>query len=362
MNVLNMPSEETFIRVAEALEKQVKINEIVDRLGLPGNKTLLAGDRGAGFLGFVQASELITGSKVALDIGLSAGTLINDNTPWIKYIWKGKICYTPVKPIRHSATWDNIYNAGAVYGTGDEGLLPPTGRLGTNLSINAADNSINCTNQNFLGDKSADMSYADTVAKVGDILVLKGWGNAVNNGEVTVVSITNTKIVVSGKTLVTEVGGKSSRFYEKTKAVDQNAAVVISGINGKVRLMRGGAKDPLDSYASADRGGRGKDDEWNWIIGQLHEQAKLKNWAYPAYMDADLGDFGVYLTDKDLVTHNTFGAGSYRWCQEVDDTGAWRRVYRGSRGASHLYVLDSWSVSSYVGFSPVLEFPQTATL
>jgi len=334
----------------------------VDFSDLPGNKNIIAGDNNAGFLGFVTSAELISGSGIATAIGLSAGTLINDTTPWIKYIWKGKICFYPLKPIRHSVTWDAIYNAGAVYGTGDEGLFPPMSRGGQLISIDTTDNSINTTNQNFLGDKSAGMDYADTVGAVGDTLVLKGWTNAANNGEVTIVSITNTKIVVSGKTLVTEVGAMNKRFYKKTNAVTQNASVTVNGVAGKVRLMRGASQDQLSSYADGDRDGIGVDNEWNWIILQLHEQAKLKNWTYPAYVDSTLGDFGVYLTDTDLITHYTLGSGSYRWMQETSDITAWRRVSRGYVGASFLLAYLSWFSSSLFAFSPVLEFPQTSTL
>lgn len=361
MNVLNKPSEETFLRVAEALEKQVKINEVVDLIGLPGLRTLVAGDKNAGFLGFVKSSELITGSALALAIGLSSGTVINDTTPWIKYIWKGKICFTPLKPLRHSTVWEAIYNAGAVYGTDDNGILPPKGRAGANISINAADNSINTTNQNFLGDLSAGMDYADTAGAVGDILVLNGWANATNNGEVTISSITNNKIIVTGKVLVTEAGNRTNRFYKKTNGKIQNAKVTIGGVEGRVRLMRGASQDPLKSYNDADRDSIGLDNEWNACILPLHEHAKLQNWIYPAYAGTT-EDFGIYLTDKDLIIHYLFGGGSYRWLQETQDTTSWRRVTRGYAGASGLTASHSWNVTSYHSFCPVLEFPQASAL
>ena len=362
INVLNTPSEETFIRVAEALEKQVQINEIVDRSGSPGGDKLIAGDTNAGFLGFVSSDELITGSDLCTAIGLSAGTLINSNTPWIKYIWKGAIGFIPVKPIRHSATWNAIYNAGAVYGTGDEGLLPPNGRLGVDLTIDANDNSINTTTQNFL----AGTDSSDDVGTVGDTLILKGWSNSANNGSFTIDSITNEKIVLSGGSLVTESGGKTKRLYNNANTVTQDATVSIGEVGSEltysVLLPTGAGDDPTDSYSDSDRGGIGLDNFWNWIIGQLHEQAKLKDWAYPQYMDSDLGNFGIYLTDKDLVTHLDFGNGSYTWCQEVRDTSSWRRVLRGHLGASFLSAAHSWSAFSFRGFRPRLELSRTATL
>ena len=363
MGVIILPKKfyEKMDRMTEALEKQVAINEVVDRSGSPGNDKLLAGNKNAGFLGFVPASEFITGAALATALGISSGTSINSDTPWIKYIWKGKVCFTPLKPIRHSATWDQIYNAGAVYASGDEGTLPPMGRIGTGLSIDATDNSINTTTQSFLGDKSEGMDYADTVGTVGDTLVLKGWSNADNNKSVVIESITNTKIVVSGATLKTEAGNRLSRLYKSTNAVTQNKTVTIGDLTYAARLFRGASNDPTNSYADADRDAIGPNNEWNAIILPLHEHAKLQNWNYSAYAGVT-EDWGVYLTDKDLVTHYNHGSGSYTWCQDVRDTTSWRRVARGNVGASLLASNFSWIVTSRNGFRPVLELPQTATL
>ena len=363
MGVTILPKKfyENMDRMTEALEKQVAINEVVDRSGSPGNNKLLAGSKNAGFLGFVPSAEFISGTALASALGISAGTSINADTPWIKYIWKGKVCFTPLKPIRHSTTWDDIYAAGAVYATGNEGTLPPMGRMGTGLSIDATDNSINTTTQHFLGDKLEGTDYADTVGEVSDTLVLKGWSKSANNKSVTIESITDTKIVVSGATLETESGNKLSKLYKSTNAVTQNKTVTIGDLTYAVRLFRGASNNPTDSYDNADRDSIGPDNEWNAIILPLHEHAKLQNWTYPEYIGT-VEDWGVYLTDKDLVTHNTHGSGSYTWCQDVQDLTSWRRVFRGFYGASLLFSNYSWYVVSNYGFRPVLELPQTATL
>lgn len=355
-----MMGEEAYALSKRYTDQKV-IGKKVDFSSSPGNKTLLRGTSAAGFLGFVPASEFITGAALATALGISAGTLINSDTPWIKYIWKGKVCFTPLKPIRYSVTWDQIYNAGAVYASGDEGTLPPMGRIGTGLSIDEADNSINTATQNFLGDKSSGMDYADTVGAVGDTLVLKGWANAENNKSVTIVSITNTKIVVSGAILKTEAGNGLSRFYKSTNAVTQNKKVTIGGLVYSARLFRGASNNPTNSYGDSDRDSIGPNNEWNAIILPLHEHAKLQNWIYPAYAGTT-EDWGVYLTDNDLVTHNSYGSGSYTWCQDVQNLTSWRRVLRGNYGASFLYSTGSWGVNSSYGFRPVLELPQTATL
>lgn len=369
---LNLPTAEQFEELIGVQKRIIAGNGIQDFAGYPGPKTLLRGDSEAGFYGFVQPGEMgeissnpelnraYSGANLALALGLSAGTAFNSDVPLMKFHYKGKVLFIPLTGYRHSATWDQIYAAGLVYGVSNEGLLPPAGRVGTDLSIDSTDNSINCTVQRFLGDKSADQDYADTVGTVGEQLVLKGWSNAANNATVTIVSITDTKIVVSGATLITEAGGKQKRFYNASKAVNQNKLVAIGGKQYRVRLMKGAGDMPTDSYADADRGAAGPNNEWNRLILPLHEKAKLGNWIYPAYAVDPAGvkitsDWGIGLTDENLITHYDFGAGSYTWCQEPPDTANWRRVIRGYVGASYLSNFYSWSTYSYFCWRPVLE-------
>ena len=368
---LNLPSAKQFEELI-GIQRIIAGKGIQDFSGYPGPKTLLKGDSEAGFYGFVQPKEMgeissnpqanrdYSGANLALALGLSAGTAFNSDVPLMKFHYKGKVLFIPLTGYRHSATWDQIYAAGLVYGVSNEGLLPPAGRIGTDLSIDSTDNSINCTVQRFLGDKSAAQDYADTVGTVGEQLVLKGWSNAANNATVTIVSITQTKIIVSGATLVTEAGGKQKRFYNASKAVNQNKLVTIGGKQYRVRLMKGAGDMPTDSFADADRGAAGPNNEWNRLILPLHERAKLGNWNYPAYAVDPAGvkitsDWGIGLTDENLRTHYDFGVGSYTWCQDPLDTANWRRVIRGLSGASFLSLYSSWNVSISLCWRPVLE-------
>ena len=93
----------------------------------PGPSTLIAGDMTAGFFGEVPTSELITGDDLATAIGLTAGTSQFSNEPWLKFALDDNIIYVAKKPYRHTVSWENIYQAGAVYGTGDNGLYPSGG-------------------------------------------------------------------------------------------------------------------------------------------------------------------------------------------------------------------------------------------
>lgn len=70
------------------------------------------------FLGEVPASELITGSALAAATGLTQGTDINSNEPWLCFKLKdGKFVYVAKKPLRHSVTWDDLHSKGVVFGT-----------------------------------------------------------------------------------------------------------------------------------------------------------------------------------------------------------------------------------------------------
>ena len=367
---LNIPTAEQFQELIN-VQRLLAGKGVQDITNSPGPKTLIKGDTNAGFYGFVQPPEMgliksnpvgkqeFNGANLALAIGLSAGTAFNSDVPLMKHHYKGKVQFEPLTGYRHSLPWDSIYNAGAVFGTNDEGVLPPTGRMGTDLTIDATDSSINCTKQRFLGNKTVEQDYADTVGAVGDTLVLKGWANEGNNKTVTIVSITDTKIVVSG-TLVSEAGGKKSRFYNSSKAVTQNKQVKIGDKTYKVRLIKGAGENPTDTYSDADRGATGPDNEWNSLILPLHEHAKAGNWLYPAYAVDPAGvkitsDWGIGLTDENLRTHYDFGSGSYTWCQEIIDTANWRRVIRGYGGASHSSNSYSWFTNYNLCWRPVLE-------
>jgi hypothetical protein len=76
-----------------------------------------------GYFGTVSSAEFISGSALASSIGLTSGTAINDTTDWLKFYWHGQIHYIPMKPLRHSASWDHIYDRGAVYGVSSMGLF-----------------------------------------------------------------------------------------------------------------------------------------------------------------------------------------------------------------------------------------------
>lgn len=359
-NVLNLPTEETMKEISHALGVMAETATPQDHTGSPGSKYLIAGDKNAGFYGFVQPDEFgeiegnpenskaMSGANLALAVGLTQGTSINPETAWMKFARNGEVYFVPVKPIRHSASWDSIYNQGAAYGDGTVGVNPPFGRAGKLLSVNGSSNSFTIVPDS----EGGFLREGAVIAKVGDTIVARGFANAANNGEFVVQAITDTEIFVNG-TLVTESGAAAASLYEKTRAVTQNRIVTIGGRRYRVQLLKGAAQDPLNSFNDADRDMVGPASDWNNLILPLHEKAKLGNWAYAAYA-GQVPDWGIGLTDADLVTHNRHGAGSYTWCQETSDNSPYRRVIRGYHVASfgnHNY---SWTVYSIYGWRPVL--------
>ena len=359
MKEIKLPSSDQF----DEIIKQMKIGNDKkghdDYTGAPGPKQLIAGDRENGFYGFVQPEEFglikdntegsqnLSATNLALAVGLAQGTAQHENTSWMKFSRNGEILFVPVKPIRHTMSWNSIYAQGAVYGDDTVGVNPPNGRVGNTISISETDNS-------FRIDEIEDhwQRSGAVIAVPGDTIVARGFKNSENNGEFEVTAITDYKITVN-KTLVAEERSKGVSVYNKKDAVKQDREVIIGDNRYKVQLLKGAESDPLDSYGDPDRGLVGPNSEWNKLILPLHERAKLQDWNYKGYAGTT-EDWGVGLSDKDLVTHHTLGNGNYPWCQETGDTHPARRVYRGGHGASHGTVYPSWYANRYRGWRPAL--------
>lgn len=69
------------------------------------------------FKGEVLAANFITGSALATAVGLTGATLINDTTPWLKFIDNGKTFYMPKKITHNALSWTMLNNLGLVTGT-----------------------------------------------------------------------------------------------------------------------------------------------------------------------------------------------------------------------------------------------------
>ena len=357
MKEIKLPSSDQFDEIIRQMQISNGEKGLTDYTNSPGPKTMLAGDRKNGFYGFVQPRDFgvikgnpedkqdMNASNLALSIGLAQGAAQFEDTPWMKFSVNGEIIFVPVKPIRHTVSWNGIYNQGAVYGDNTIGVNPPNGRAGDTVSV---------ANNAFLITVAEDhwLRSGASIASVGDTIVTRGFANTENNGEFVVESITDTEIQTN-KTLVDEPAKLSHSVYNKKDAVTQNREVTIGDNKFKVQLLKGAGSDPLDGFASADRGMVGEKSQWNNLILPLHEKAKLQDWAYKAYAGTT-ENWAVGLTDLDLITHHTLGRGSYSWCQETGDSLPARRVLRGNHSASYGIVYDSWYAYSYYGWRPAL--------
>jgi hypothetical protein len=90
----------------------------------PGPSAIRLGDWDRGFFGEIPNSEMFTASALSTLLGFTAGTVGNDTTPWLKFAERGKVLFTPRGALRYNVSWENIYQAGLVYGVDDPGLHP----------------------------------------------------------------------------------------------------------------------------------------------------------------------------------------------------------------------------------------------
>lgn len=125
MAEIPFPNASQFDEIIRQMKIANRDKGIDDYTNSPGGKSLIAGDLNAGFFGFVQPHEFgeigsnpFNGTNLAQAVGLSQGASQFSESPWMKFAWRGKILFVPVKPIRRQTSWDAIYTAGAVYGTG----------------------------------------------------------------------------------------------------------------------------------------------------------------------------------------------------------------------------------------------------
>lgn len=339
--------------------------QLIDFSGAPGSPFLVSGTVDKGFMGIVKAEEMgkingtdeFVGSNLATATNLSTGTAVNGYVPLFKFSYHGSILYIPLKYYRYGLSWNDLYNAGIVYDSADEGFLPPNGRAGSGLNINASDNSINGSDLYFNGGGN---NGADIIGNVGDVLRLRGWANSANNVDVTIKSITDSKIIVSGATLLTEQGSNQSRIYNKKYMKTQGKTVTIGRFTYKVRLLRMSAGQITDSFSDADKGIIGRWNEWNDLILPLHEQAQNDSlsWKYPEYAkdeyNQNIYPQGQKIPDYQLSIGTNY-SGKFLLGQGVNNVESWKRIYRGYFSASYADSVASSSGFNEQAWLPVLE-------
>lgn len=71
----------------------------------------------AKYIGEILASNFITGQELASQVGMTNGVLINSDTPWIHMTMDGKDLFFPIKPIRHTVTYNTLSAANVISGS-----------------------------------------------------------------------------------------------------------------------------------------------------------------------------------------------------------------------------------------------------
>lgn len=90
----------------------------------PGSPTLQFGDSTLGYYGEVTAAELFTTAELSTAIGYSGGNVTTAAPGWIKMMVDGKTLFFPKKALKTGVMWNDLYNAGAVYGINGIGNYP----------------------------------------------------------------------------------------------------------------------------------------------------------------------------------------------------------------------------------------------
>lgn len=329
-----LPSAEQFDIFLEQMRILTNQTVPTDFYGTPGPKRLMFGDNQCGFYGFVQPSEFgnigsnpFNAANLASTVGISEGTLINNNVPWCKFAWKGRILFIPLKPIRYGVTWREIYRAGSVYGVNNPGYAPLGARVGRSVSL-TSNNQIN------IG------GTPNIAVDVGGVIVTKGFNIPTNNGRwiVTAVNSENTIYTVqaesSGANLQNESGVETAVVYNAANEVTQNKRVNLQGHVFAVRLIKGANGDFVTTTDNAQGQSTivpgsivGANNEWNNLILGLHFKAKTKTWITPGNV-GEIKDLGLNLTDSDLGTATSIGG--FTICQEPISTSGNEAVFSGS--------------------------------
>jgi hypothetical protein len=90
----------------------------------PGTKYLGWGTDEFGVFGAVSSSELFLSSELSRELEFERGASTGEITSWIKYIHQGRVCFTPLKEVRRALSWNELYDAGLIYGVDGIGKYP----------------------------------------------------------------------------------------------------------------------------------------------------------------------------------------------------------------------------------------------
>lgn len=145
----------------------------------------------------------------------------------------------------------------------------------------------------------------------------------------------------------------SKNYLLFKKIVYGDTQVEIRGKKYKVRLIKGKKDNLTYKEQSVIEGEINWNSEWNKLILPIHSNAP-SFWKYKGNVNSPTENWGIGYTDKDLLTHESFGSGAYTLCQERGEDMD-RTFVRGRLGVSFSTSGLIDSDSSNYGWRPVLE-------
>jgi hypothetical protein len=90
----------------------------------PGSKNLLYGNEQLGYFGTLTPAELVTLGKLRSLFNFFNGNDEGAPYTWVKMFYKGKVLYFPTNTLAYNLSWNQLYNAGLVYGVDSNGNYP----------------------------------------------------------------------------------------------------------------------------------------------------------------------------------------------------------------------------------------------
>jgi hypothetical protein len=98
-----------------------------------GSNVLKAGDFNYGYFGSLPSSSFININALRAAVNFLLGTVQNVSPKWHKFARNGKVIYVPEQLPVNQITWTQLYNAGLVFGSNDNGPY----NAGANVNQNA---------------------------------------------------------------------------------------------------------------------------------------------------------------------------------------------------------------------------------
>lgn len=92
------------------------LNSLPDLPGVNKDTFQYDPERDTGYFGRISSDEFIGYEELSELVDFKAGKLMEEDKGWLVFYFKGEIVYIPQHPIRYNVSWEDINQAGLVYG------------------------------------------------------------------------------------------------------------------------------------------------------------------------------------------------------------------------------------------------------